>query len=394
MRIVDVKLYITPGEPANWQVQSRGSIEPVPPGLSGLMTHTLGFRAWRPGEFIEYRDDTLRPTFRTTLRLVTDGPLDAYTTLESGFSREELERNARTFQVVIAPMLIGVDAFDREYIWQRMWYAQRFFYTGRRNVDVIDNMLWDLASRHARLPLYKLLGGCRERVPAYRNIGGSTIDELVADAVQAQQEGFKGCKDHSYRGVQGNIEMARELRAALGDEMILLHDAVESYTCDEAIRIGRALERYGYTWMEEPLQDFDLMGLIKLSDALDLPILAMEWIGYLAGQPYSASAFLALQAIDMIRQRAVGITGQIKLAQLAETFGVNVHGGNEHVILAIHNDPLFEAWMGVKERPADAELDCRGTLVVEDGFMSIAWADRPAAEPDWDEIARNALAII
>jgi hypothetical protein len=127
---------------------------------------------------------------------------------------------------------------------------------------------------------------------------------------------------------------------------------------------------------------------------LDLPILAMEWIGYLAGQPYSASAFLAMQVIDIIRQRALGITGQIKLAQLAETFGVDVHGGNEHVILAIHNDPLFEAWMGVKERPKDAELNCRGTLVVQDGYMSIAWADRPAVEPDWDEVARNALAII
>ena len=394
MRIVDVKLYITQGEPDHWQVRSRGSIEPVPPGLSGLMTHTLGFRPWRPGERIAYRDDTPRPTYRATLRLVTDGPLDAYTTLGSGYSQGELEREARAFSVTIAPMLIGVDAYDREYIWRRMWYAQRFFYTGRRNVDLIDNMLWDLASRHARLPLYKLLGGCRERVPAYRNIGGSTIDELVADAVKAVGQGFQGCKDHSYRGVKGNIEMARELRAALGDDVILLHDAVESYTCDEAIRIGRALERYGYTWMEEPLQDFDFLGLKKLSDTLDLPILAMEWIGYLAGQPYSASAFLAMQAIDIIRQRAVGITGQIKLAQLAETFGVDVHGGDPHVILAIHNDPLFEASMGLVERPPDDELDCRGALVVQDGYMSIAWADRPAAEPDWDEIARNAVAII
>ena len=44
MRITDVKLYITEGEPAHWQVRSRGGIEPVPPGLSGLMTHTHGFR--------------------------------------------------------------------------------------------------------------------------------------------------------------------------------------------------------------------------------------------------------------------------------------------------------------------------------------------------------------
>ncbi len=396
MLIKDVKLYVNPGPPKQWQVSSRGrgGIDFVPPGLSGLMTHTLGFRPQREDEIVEFVEPEARPTFTTTLRLVTDGDLDAHTEFGSGYSADELARQARYFRAIIAPMLIGVDAFDREYVWQRMWYMQRFFYTGRQNVDMIDRMLWDLAARHARLPLYKLLGGCRESIPAYRNFGGGTLDELVADAVKAKAEGFVGAKDHSYRGVRGNAEMARELRAALGDDFILLHDAVESYTFDEAVKIGRVLEKYGYTWIEEPLQDFDFMGLKKLSAALDLKVLAMEWIGYLAGQPYSASQFLAQQAIDIVRQRAVGITGQIKLAQLCETFGVDVHGGDHHVILAIHNDPLFEAWMGLRPRPPESELDCRGTLVVENGAMSIAWSSKPAPEPDWDAMARNAVAVI
>ena len=136
--------------------------------------------------------------------------------------------------------------FDREYVWQRLWYAQRFFYTGRGLVDTIDNMLWDLASRHARLPLYKLLGGYRERIPAYRNIGGSTIDALVSDALKAKEQGFFGCKDHSYRGVRGNIELATALRRAVGSDFYLMHDPVESYDYDEAVQIGRALEGLDY----------------------------------------------------------------------------------------------------------------------------------------------------
>ena len=51
------------------------------------------------------------------------------------------------------------------------------------------------------------------------------------------------------------------------------------------------------------------MGLKNLSDALDLPILALEWIGHVGGKPFNASPFLALQAVDMLRQRGVGITG-------------------------------------------------------------------------------------
>ena len=69
---------------------------------------------------------------------------------------------------------------------------------------------------------------------------------------QGQEDGFVGCKDHSYRGVRGNTELGTELRRALGDDFILLHDPVESYTCMEAIQIGRQLEKLNYTWIEEP----------------------------------------------------------------------------------------------------------------------------------------------
>jgi hypothetical protein len=89
----------------------------------------------------------------------------------------------------------------------------------------------------------------------------------------------------------------------------------------------------------------------------------------------------------------VGITGQIKLAHLAESFGVDVHGGNPHVILAIKNDPIFEA-PGLVPLPKDAKLTFQGTMVVENGYMYIACGDYPAEEPNWDEIERKALAII
>ena len=50
--------------------------------------------------------------------------------------------------------------------------------------------------------------------------------------------------------------------------------------------------------------------------------------------------------------------------------------------------------MEMQPRLPEEELDCRGTLVVEDGAMSIAWSDRLVAEPDWDELARSAVPVI
>lgn len=330
MLIRSVKLYVIPGAPSVRQIRSQGTIERVPPGL-GLFTHSAGIRGERPSEVVQFTDEEKKPTFNLVLRLDTHEALNPFTTLASGFSAEELEWQGNSFQANIAPLLVGVDAFDREAIWQRLWVAQRFFYTGRPVIDAVDNMLWDFASRAAQQPIYRLLGACRDKVPAYRNIGGATIDDLVADAVEAKKQGYKGCKDHSYRGVKANIELARELRAAVGSDFQLMHDAVWSYSYEDAVRVGRALERYGYSWMEEPLMDYDLWGSKKLCETLDLPIMAMEWIGAVGGQPYTASSYLALRATDFVRQRGVGITGQIKLAQLAESFGVNVHGGNPQI---------------------------------------------------------------
>ncbi|NKB71994.1 MAG: hypothetical protein GKR89_33370 [Candidatus Latescibacteria bacterium] len=396
MQITDVRIYIEPGQPQQRPVSNRGGMEKVPPGLSGLFTHAEGMGQPAPlpqGWEEACHDPTFYPTFNATLRLVTDGPLDAYCTFASGFDQGELLYQARHFKLNIGPLLLGVDAFDREYVFQRLWYTQRFYYTGRQVLDMVDRMLWDLFSRHARQPIYRLLGATREKIPAYRNYGGRSIDDMVAGAVQVKEEGYKGAKDHSYRGVQGNSDLAREVRAAVGDDFILLHDPVESYTYDEAVKIGRVLEKYNFTWIEEPLQDYDMLGLQKLCATLDLPVLALEWIGHLGGQPFQTAPYLAWQAVDIARQRGIGITGQVKQAQLAEAFDVEVHGGDPHVILSIANDPLFET-VGQGGRPAEEEVDCRGTAYIEDGYMSIAWNDRVPDEPDWERLQRNALGVV
>ena len=395
MKITKAIFYLQETEPQLRQVRhpDRGGMDLVPPGLSGLFTNSEG-SADADGKHIEFTADAPAPFYRLQLRLQTDGPLDAYAEWGTGYSAAELEWEAKLCLARLMPLVIGVDAFDREYVWQRLWYAQRFFYTGRQPLDTIDRMLWDLASRHARKPVYKLLGGARESVPAYALIGGRTLDDIVESAQSKRDQGFIGGKDHWYRGVARNTDMARELRAAMGDDYILLHDPVESYTCEEAIEIGRVLEKYNYGWIEEPLQDYDILGLQTLCKALDLPVLALEWIGAIGGQPFNAAPYVALGATDIVRQRGIGITGQLKVAQMAESMGVPVHGGDPHVILGVENDPLFEAFMGLKPGPPEEERDCRGQLVVGDGVARIAWSERPVTEPDWDEVGTAAVMVI
>ena len=200
MQIRDVKCYLLKGEPRRGRrIVGERKHCPVPPGISGLLTHDQGFGAADPEGFTFVGEEP-EPTYSLMLRLVTDGDLDAYANYATGFDPRELECRPRRFwpgmptcSSAWMPLTGNTSGsgFD----------GPAIHVHGQGAADTIDRMLWDLASRSARLPIYKLLGACRESVPAYCNVGGRTIDDLVAHAVQrVEEEGFIGCKDHSYRG--------------------------------------------------------------------------------------------------------------------------------------------------------------------------------------------------
>src|SRR5215469_16271778 len=114
--------------------------------------------------------------------------------VSGGVARDVVEK-------VLRPMLIGEDPLLIEALWQKMFARTRQF--GRRGVVMnaisgIDIALWDIAGKIARLPLYRLLGGCRDRVEAYASGGfyqeGKGIDELAGEAEGYRARGFTGMK--------------------------------------------------------------------------------------------------------------------------------------------------------------------------------------------------------
>ena len=261
MQIRDVKCYVMEDKPETRRESSadRGSMAPVP-RHSGCLP--------RPGS-ARRPDGTPSRDGPSQYRLVIDpdGRRPTPTRSWHGSIRDWMAGQAF---LPVRPHAHWVTP-STGYVWQRLEAAQRFITRGgvARYVDPCCG-----TCRGARGPIYKLLGACRESVPAYCNVGGRTIDDLVENAVtRVNEEGFIGCKDHSYRGVKANGEMAVKLREALGDEIMLFHDPVESYTYEEAVKIGRIMEKCRYRWIEEPLQDYDILGLQKLCATLDLPVL-------------------------------------------------------------------------------------------------------------------------
>jgi L-alanine-DL-glutamate epimerase-like enolase superfamily enzyme len=88
----------------------------------------------------------------------------------------------------LRPMVLGEDPLLIEGLWQKMFARTRQF--GRRGIVMnaisgIDIALWDIAGKVAKLPVYRLLGACRDRVEAYASGGlyqeGKSIDEVARE---------------------------------------------------------------------------------------------------------------------------------------------------------------------------------------------------------------------
>ena len=126
---------------------------------------------------------TKRPAYLTLLRIRTDANLQTCGIFSTGWAQEDLEWAAHTFKVQWEPEIAGTDALDREYMWHKMWMARRYFHmASTAPLALIDSLLWDLAGLHAQLPVHKLLGGFRNRVPAYLTETGIPYEDTLKSA--------------------------------------------------------------------------------------------------------------------------------------------------------------------------------------------------------------------
>jgi L-alanine-DL-glutamate epimerase-like enolase superfamily enzyme len=233
----------------------------------------------------------------------------------------------------------------------------------------IDNCLWDILGKAVGLPIYRILGAYRDRVLAYASSQHlKTVEDYVADVQKVRAEGFRAYKIHPPT-LPGNvvdyrldIEVAKAVRQAAGDGFPLLFDRVGTYNRYEAMAVGRALDELNYLGYEDPLPTSDIDGCVELCQALDVPIL----IGEFLYSPYSYAEYIRRGALDVVRfvlDNVGGITAGMKIARLAELFGMECapHNWGEtldlashfHCELAMPNCVWFEMTLpqGIGDRP-------------------------------------------
>ena len=186
---------------------------------------------------------------------------------------------------VIRPQLVGQDPLRPGRHWERLTAGTLDlpYPTSTSFAGVIDIALWDLMGKAAGLPIHALLGGAaRTEIPLYWSVGAGfekTPEKMVADVMVGRDQGFTAFKIRMDWGPircdvdpAKDLEMARQVRAALGPDVWLGFDANRGYSVGTAIRQGREFERLGLAHFEEPLPEHDMAGLREVCRALDIPV--------------------------------------------------------------------------------------------------------------------------
>lgn len=249
--------------------------------------------------------------------------------------------------------------------------------------SAIDNCLWDILGKAVGLPVYRILGAYRHRVLAYASSQHHRRVEDFADEVRrCKAEGFRAYKIHPPNrpdggaGYKVDMEVARAVRRAAGDDFTLLMDPVGVYTREEAIKVGRLLQDLNFVAYEDPIPTTDIDGLAELCHALDIPI----HIGEFLASPYSYAEYIRRGAVDVVRfivDNVGGITGGMKIARLAECFGMECaphnwgdafdHAVHFHCELAMPNNVWFE--MTVPQGSSDREYMKDRIRIAPDGYV-------------------------
>lgn len=263
-----------------------------------------------------------------------------------------------------------------------------------------DNACWDIVGKLAGRPTYEILGGARDKVPLYvSSMFLPTPDDYVKEALSVKAKGYKGYKLHPPGQENIDIECYRSVREAVGSDFILMADPVISYTYEQAIRVGKELERLNYRWLEEPLLDVNFNGLKKLREKLNIPLCGTEVI---AGAHYSTANAISSGIVDIVRSDVSwrgGITAVMKTAHVAEAFGVQCelhttiyHGLEQvqiHPSLAIVNCEYFELLYPFE----DFEFGTKSKLNIVDGHVLAPKGEGLCIEYDWDFIENHTVEI-
>ncbi len=278
----------------------------------------------------------------------------------------EEEIIAAAVREVAGPALIGEDPLATERLWDQLyWLLSPRGQTGyaSHTIAALDIALWDIKAKALGLPLWRLLGGARARVPVYATFGFGFFerDQLAAAAKLWQGRGFKRLKmtvgNHALARrdeprplddvIAEDLRRVAAVREAVGPDAQLYIDANCGLDLFHAAKLAKAIEPYDITFFEEPITQNDVRGMAELRRRTSIPLAA----GQNEGLAFRFRDLLMHQAADVLQPNVAisgGYSQVLKIAGMAQAFNVPIDNGgawpfhNMHLHAGVSNGGLVE----------------------------------------------------
>ena len=237
-----------------------------------------------------------------------------------------------------AQHLIGESVFDNRRLMAQC--AQSIFQLhgigrasglGQQVLAGLEMAMWDAAGKTAGYAVHELLGGkVREEIEYFGFIQGDTAEELASHAADLVKEGHHVIYGKVGRGEQQDVEIVRQVRAAVGESVRLRFDPNEAWDPLTAVRMIRKLAPYDVEMFEQPCDHRSLQALRQIRENSPVAIAADQSV-FDAADVYNAVRMGAADLIVLGLHETGGVVPFIEAAAVAAAAGINIclHGVHE-----------------------------------------------------------------
>ncbi len=266
---------------------------------------------------------------------------------------------AHVVNTTLRQLVLGMDAFDTTGVWERVYTMQLQSHGLGAGAAIalsgIDMALWDIRGKASGWPLYKLLGGSAQPIPAYAggvSLGYQAPERLVEEVRALTELGYSAVKLRVGDTPQRDLERVQAVRAAFGPDLTLLVDANTGYCLEDVRQVMSRFDELAVGWLEEPFAAHDYRSYATAATFGHIPLAAGE-------NHYTRFEFVRLIEDGAIRilqpdlSKTGGVTEALRIAALASAWKLPIHphtsmtginmAATIHFLAAINNAGYFEA---------------------------------------------------
>jgi L-alanine-DL-glutamate epimerase-like enolase superfamily enzyme len=183
--------------------------------------------------------------------------------------------------------------------------------------SAFDLALYDIAAKQAQKPLYEFLGGKEKVIESDLTIGIDSPKNMAATAVDFVEKGVQIIKIKLGKNAKEDIERIKQIRNAIGNNILLRTDANQGWNYDEAKFALIEIGKYDIQFCEQPMRKYNDELLPQLCKISPIKIMADESVF----THYDAERLIRNDACDFINikfSKSGGIHEAIKINKVAE----------------------------------------------------------------------------